>query len=56
MKAADNLGAFLEAVQAVKNGCGSPEVQAATYSIAKLYEGIKFGNLDLGLLYRELST
>ena len=55
-QAADNLGAFLEAEQAVKNGSGSPEIQAARYSIAEQYEGRKFGKLDLGLLYRELST
>jgi len=55
VKAADDLSAFLESVQAVNNGCGSPEIQAGKYSIAKNYEGTKIGNLDLGLLYRELS-
>jgi putative hydrolase of HD superfamily len=55
VKAADDLSAFLESVQAVNNGCGSPEIQAGKYSIATDYEGIRIGNLDLGLLYRELS-
>lgn len=56
VKAADNLSAFLESVQAVRNGCGNPEVQAAVYHIAKLYENSRIGKLDLGLLYRELLT
>jgi putative hydrolase of HD superfamily len=56
VKAADNLSAFLESIQAVNNGCGSPEVQAARYLISKDYEDVKIGGLDLGLLYRELSS
>ncbi len=55
VKAADNLGAFLESAQAVKNGCGSPEVQSAVFSIAKNAETVKIGRFDLGLMYRELS-
>lgn len=53
VKAADNLSAFLESVQAVKNGCGHPEVQAAIHSIPKDSENIKLGLLDVGLLYRD---
>jgi putative hydrolase of HD superfamily len=56
VKAADNLGAFLETVEAVRNGCGSPEVQAARYAIPKAYNNVHHGGLDLGLLYREMST
>lgn len=58
VKGADDLSAFLESVQAVNNGCGSPEIQAGKYSITNKYEDPergKIGNLDLVLLYRELS-
>ena len=56
VKAADHLSAYLESVQAFRNGSGSPEIHAARYFIAKDYERKTMGHLDLGLLYRELSA
>lgn len=55
VKAADNLSAYLEAEQAVRNGCGNPEVQAARYSIVNKYENVKIGKLDLSEIYKELA-
>ncbi len=56
VKVADDLSAFIESTQAIKNGCGSPELQTARYSIAKTYENVRLGKLDVGLLFRELSS
>lgn len=56
VKAADDLSAYLESVQAFTNGSGSPEIHAARYFIAREYEEKRLGDLDLGLLYRELSS
>ena len=56
VKAADNLSAYLEAEQAVRNGCGNPEVQAARYSLASKYENVEIGKLDLGEIYKELAV
>ena len=56
VKIADDLSAFLESTQAIKNGCGSPELQAARYTIAKNYENVGLGKLDVELLFRELSS
>ena len=56
VKIADNLSAFLESTQAIKNGCENPELQAARYTIAKYYENVGLGKLDVGLLFRELSS
>jgi len=56
VKIADNLSAFIESSQAIKNGCESPELQAARYSISKNYERKLLGKFDVGLLFRELSS
>jgi len=54
VKAADDLAAYIEADQGIKNGCNNIELSKAKSEIGNKYQSSKCENLDLGLLYREL--
>lgn len=53
IRAADKMSAFLEASQAIENGCSSSEFQKARLLILRDYEKKRFGELNLGEIYAD---
>jgi putative hydrolase of HD superfamily len=54
IKAVDDLAAYMEALLAMENGIGSPELARASKSIKRKYEGAVVARIDFGRLYTEL--
>lgn len=53
VKAADDLSAYIEAYEAIKNGCSDPEFSNATMRISKKYENKTIENTNLGSIYAD---
>jgi len=53
VKAADNLSAYIEAHEAVKNGSGSPDIREALIHLSEQYKGKTVCGVDIGRVYAD---
>ncbi len=53
VKAADRLAAFIEAYAAIRDGCGSPDLHEALWSIRREEAQRTLGGIDLGEIYAD---
>ncbi|MHC1745284.1 MAG: HD domain-containing protein [Syntrophobacteraceae bacterium] len=53
VKAADRLAAFIEAYAAIRDGCGSPDLHEAFWSIRREEAQRSIGGIDLGGIYAD---
>ncbi|MBI2484380.1 HD domain-containing protein [Candidatus Uhrbacteria bacterium] len=55
VKAADELSAYIESMEAITNGCASEKFTDAKSLIEEKYRGTVIGGVDLGTLYEDLA-